>query len=87
MDIQWYPGHMTKARRSMEKDVRLVDLIIELRDARAPYSTENPDLARLAKGKKRLILRIGLSKKVQEAEIKDRGNLTEKKKRRAYLNG
>ncbi len=56
MDIQWYPGHMTKARRSMEKDVRLVDLIIELRDARAPYSTENPDLARLAKGKKRLIL-------------------------------
>ena len=56
MGIQWYPGHMTKARRSMERDVKLVDLVIELRDARAPYSTENPDLKKLAAGKKRLLL-------------------------------
>ncbi|HIU88153.1 MAG TPA: ribosome biogenesis GTPase YlqF [Candidatus Avilachnospira avistercoris] len=56
MDIQWYPGHMTKARRNMERDVKLVDLVIELRDARAPYSTENPDIRRLSGNKKRLIL-------------------------------
>lgn len=56
MNIQWYPGHMTKARRNMERDVKLVDLVIELRDARAPYSTENPDIKKLSGGKKRLIL-------------------------------
>ncbi len=54
--INWYPGHMAKARRNMEKDVKLVDIVIELRDARAPYATENPDLKRVAAGKKRLIL-------------------------------
>lgn len=56
MNIQWYPGHMTKARRNMERDVRLVDMVIELRDARAPYSTENPDIKRIAGNRKRLIL-------------------------------
>lgn len=56
MNIQWYPGHMTKAKRSMERDVKLVDLVMELLDARAPHATENPDIRRLCAGKKRLVL-------------------------------
>ena len=54
--IQWYPGHMTKAKRAMKEDIRLVDLIIELVDARAPLSSRNPDMDDLGKGKARLIL-------------------------------
>jgi ribosome biogenesis GTPase A len=42
MDIQWYPGHMTRARRQMQEDLKLVDLIIELIDARVPLSGRNP---------------------------------------------
>ena len=56
MNIQWYPGHMTKARRAMEESVKLIDLIIELVDARAPYSSRNPDIDDLGRGKSRLIL-------------------------------
>ena len=51
MDYQWYPGHMTRARRQMQEDVRLVDLVIELTDARTPLSGRNPDLDSLAAGK------------------------------------
>lgn len=56
MQIQWYPGHMTKARRMMEENIKLIDLVIELIDARAPLSTRNPDIDTLAKNKFRLIL-------------------------------
>lgn len=56
MQIQWYPGHMTKARRMMEEDIKLIDLVIEIIDARAPLSTRNPDIDSLAKNKFRLIL-------------------------------
>ena len=56
MNIQWYPGHMTKARRMMQEDIRLVDLIIELVDARIPVSSRNPDIDELGKNKARLIL-------------------------------
>ncbi len=56
MDVQWYPGHMTKAKRNMQEDCRLVDLIIELVDARVPLSSRNPDIDRLGQGKARLIL-------------------------------
>ena len=56
MNIQWYPGHMTKARRAMEEDIRLIDLIIELVDARAPMASRNPDIDELGKTKARLIL-------------------------------
>ena len=56
MDIQWYPGHMTKAKRTMQEDCRLVDLIIELVDARVPLSSRNPDIDKLGQGKARLIL-------------------------------
>ena len=41
MNIQWYPGHMTKARRAMQEDIKLIDLIIELVDARVPISSRN----------------------------------------------
>ena len=56
MDYQWYPGHMTRARRQMQEDVRLVDLVIELTDARAPLSGRNPDIDSLAAGKSRILV-------------------------------
>ena len=56
MNVQWYPGHMTKAKRQMQEDIRLIDLIIELLDARVPLSSRNPDIDELGKNKSRLIL-------------------------------
>lgn len=56
MDYQWYPGHMTRAKRQMQEDIRLVDLLIELTDARAPLSGRNPDIDRLAAGKSRILI-------------------------------
>lgn len=56
MNVQWYPGHMTKAKRQMQEDIRLIDLIIELVDARVPLSSRNPDIDELGKNKSRLIL-------------------------------
>lgn len=56
MNYQWYPGHMTKAKRAMQEDVKLVDLIIELVDARIPISSRNPDIDTLAGNKSRLVL-------------------------------
>ena len=56
MNYQWYPGHMTKTRRMMEENISLVDIVIELVDARIPYSSKNPDLDTLAKNKHRILL-------------------------------
>lgn len=56
MNIQWYPGHMTRAKRMMQEDIRLVDLLIELLDARIPLSSRNPEIDELGKNKYRLIL-------------------------------
>lgn len=56
MNYQWYPGHMTKARRQMQEDLKLIDLIIELVDARVPAASRNPDINELGKNKARLIL-------------------------------
>ena len=56
MDYQWYPGHMTKAKRQMQQDIKLIDLVIELVDARVPLSRRNPDIDDLGKNKARLIL-------------------------------
>ncbi len=53
---QWYPGHMMKARREVEEDIKLIDLVIELVDARIPLSSRNPDIDELSRGKARLIL-------------------------------
>ncbi|MBP3263264.1 ribosome biogenesis GTPase YlqF, partial [Pseudobutyrivibrio sp.] len=56
MEFQWYPGHMTKAKRQMQEDIKLIDLIIEVIDARCPISSTNPDINGLANGKLRLVL-------------------------------
>lgn len=56
MNYQWYPGHMTKAKRMMQENISLIDLVIELVDARIPLSSRNPDIDKLGKGKSRLIL-------------------------------
>lgn len=56
MNIQWYPGHMTKAKRTMKEYIKLIDLIIELVDARAPLASRNPDIDELGAGKARMIL-------------------------------
>ena len=56
MQVQWYPGHMTKARRMIEEDIKLIDLVIELLDARIPMSSRNPDIDHLAQGKARLVI-------------------------------
>lgn len=56
MQFQWYPGHMTKAKRMMEEEIKLVDLVIELVDARIPFSSRNPEIDKIGKNKARLIL-------------------------------
>ncbi len=53
---QWYPGHMTKAKRMMQEDIKLIDLVIELVDARIPLSSRNPDIDELGKNKSRIVL-------------------------------
>ena len=56
MHFQWYPGHMTKAKRAMQEDIKLIDVVIELVDARIPVSSKNPDIETLAGGKSRILL-------------------------------
>lgn len=56
MNYQWYPGHMTKAKRQMQEDIKLIDLIIEIIDARIPFSSRNPDIDEFGKNKSRIVL-------------------------------
>ncbi len=56
MLIQWYPGHMAKARRMLEENMKLIDVVVELVDARAPMATRNPDFDDLFAKKERVIL-------------------------------
>ena len=56
MNIQWFPGHMTKAQRMIEENVKLVDAVCEILDARIPRASRNPDIDRLAAGKPRLVI-------------------------------
>ena len=56
MQFQWYPGHMTKAKRAMQEDIKLIDVIIELVDSRVPFGSKNPDIDTLANGKSRILL-------------------------------
>ena len=64
--FQWYPGHMTKARRAMQEDIKLVDMVIELVDARIPQSSRNPDIDTLSRGKARVIV-------LNKADLADEG--------------
>lgn len=56
MNIQWFPGHMTKAQRMIEENISMVDAVCEILDARIPNSSRNPDIDRLAAGKPRLVI-------------------------------
>ena len=56
LGINWYPGHMAKTRRQITEDLKFVDIIIELLDARIPISSQNPDIAQITKGKKKIIV-------------------------------
>ena len=55
-NINWYPGHMAKTKRQIIEDLKLVDVVIELLDARIPISSQNPDMAEIIKGKKKIIV-------------------------------
>ena len=69
MEFQWYPGHMTKAVRAMQEDIKLIDLVIEILDARIPHASRNPDIDKLAQNKARLIL-------LNKADLSDPGKLS-----------
>lgn len=56
LNIQWFPGHMTKAQRMIEENIKLVDAVCEVLDARIPRASRNPDIDRLAAGKPRLVI-------------------------------
>lgn len=56
VSINWYPGHMAKTRRQIESDIRIIDIVIELLDSRIPISSQNPDIAQITKGKKKIIV-------------------------------
>lgn len=68
--VQWYPGHMTRAKRKIEDIIKTIDIIIELRDARIPMSSGNPDISKMALGKGHLII-------LTKPDLADR-NITEK---------
>ena len=55
-NINWYPGHMAKTRRQIIEDLKIVDIVIELLDARIPISSQNPDIAEIIKGKKKIVV-------------------------------
>ena len=55
-NINWFPGHMAKTRREIEEDLKLVDVVVELLDARIPISSQNPEIAKITKNKKKLII-------------------------------
>ena len=90
MHFQWYPGHMTKARRMMQENIKLIDLIIELVDARIPLSSRNPDIDELGKNKARLILLnkadLAEDKSIQSVIQEACREKTERDRKRGILN-
>ena len=55
-NINWYPGHMAKTKRQIAEDLRLIDVVIEILDARIPVSSQNPDMRELTKNKKKIVI-------------------------------
>jgi len=55
-NINWYPGHMAKTHKQIEEDLKLIDVVIELLDSRIPIASQNPDIKKLTKNKKRIII-------------------------------
>lgn len=81
--VQWFPGHMAKTRRLIKESLRLVDGVLEVIDARIPYSSSNPELSELISGKPRIVL-------LNKCDLAD-GNTTRKwieyyKKTGCYIN-
>ena len=56
INLNWYPGHMAKTKRQIKEDLKLIDLVVELLDARIPISSRNPDIEEITKGKKKIIV-------------------------------
>lgn len=56
INLNWYPGHMAKTKRQILEDLKLIDVVVELLDARIPIASQNPDIAEITKGKKRIIV-------------------------------
>lgn len=56
LNINWYPGHMAKTKREIAEDIKLIDVVIEILDARIPVSSQNPDIQDIIKNKKKIIL-------------------------------
>ena len=83
MNIQWYPGHMTKTRRMMEEDLKLVDAVCEILDARIPISSRNPDIDAICGKKPRMVIlnRIDMA----DAELVNRWSAHFKKKGMAVI--
>lgn len=74
MNINWYPGHMAKAKRLIEEDLKLIDIVIEVIDARIPVSSRNPDLNEMVKNKKRIIIlnKSDLADEIQTKKWKEK---------------
>ena len=66
--IQWFPGHMAKTRRMISDNLKNVDIVIEILDARIPYSSRNPEIIRLTEGKPTLLLLKGISRRPQSEQ-------------------
>ena len=73
MNIQWYPGHMTKTRRQIEADLKNVDIVVEIIDARIPISSRNPDIDSICAGKPRLVI-LNRADQADPAQNKAWGN-------------
>lgn len=56
MNINWYPGHMLKTKKQMIEDLKLIDVVIEILDARIPVSSQNPDIQYITKNKKKIVV-------------------------------
>ena len=65
--INWYPGHMAKTMKQVEEDLKLVDIVIEILDARIPISSQNPEVQKLIKNKKKIVI-LNKSDLANEAE-------------------
>ena len=75
-NINWYPGHMAKTKREITEDIKLIDVVVELLDSRIPLSSQNPDIAELTKGKKKIIVlnKTDLADKMQNEAWKKHFN-------------
>ncbi len=70
-NINWYPGHMAKTKRQIKEDLKLIDLVVELLDARIPISSRNPDIEEITKGKKKIIVLNKSDLAEEKKKIKD----------------